>query len=109
MTFISLPNVLSSTFNVALVALPPLQLRSKVAPRTRAPLIDPDGHAVGSAGSIVIGKGVLRLGTSGDCTRAFCTDTNVSHNACVETTGRIYHDGARISEVCVNLENGIGI
>ena len=39
--------------------------RGNIAPRIRAPLIEPAGHAGGRAGRIVTVRGVERVGTSG--------------------------------------------
>lgn len=61
-----------STFIAALVSLPPDHWKSTVIPpRTRAPLIDPVGHWLGSAGRRVTVKGVEILATSGAWRSAF--------------------------------------
>jgi hypothetical protein len=61
-----------STFSVAFLGFPPLHCKSSVIPpRTRAPLIAPEDHCLGSAGSRVMVRGMDKVGTSGAWRSAF--------------------------------------
>lgn len=66
---------LASTLKDALVGFPADHSRfTVIPPRTRAPFMAPVDHWVGSAGSSVMTSGVVMVGTSGACKRAFWDD-----------------------------------